>query len=48
MTVFGWSTDAEKDWTAPFPTALVSIKLRLLGGDVLDPVNSTFELRPNV
>src|SRR5947207_13498653 len=48
MQVYGWSTDDEKDWTAPFPTAFIGIKLRLLGGDILDPVNGTWELRPGV
>lgn len=46
MQVYGWSTDDERDWTAPFPTAFIGVKLRLLGGDILDPVNGTWELRP--
>jgi hypothetical protein len=49
MQVYGWSTDDEKDWTAPFPAGWEGgVKLRLLGGDILDPVRGTFELRPGV
>lgn len=38
MNVRGHATDAPADWTAPYPTGRVGVKLRLLAGDVMDPV----------
>lgn len=37
MRVFGLATDPQADWTTPYPTGRVGLKLRLLGGDVCDP-----------
>ena len=46
MNVFGHATDPRERWTAPFPEARIGVKLRLLGGDLLDPDLSTGTMRP--
>jgi len=37
MKVFGLATDSKDQWTTPYPTGLLGLKLRLLCGDVCDP-----------
>lgn len=46
MRVFGYATDPEALWTAPFPEARVGFKARLLGGDLLSPDVSSGAMRP--
>ena len=39
MKVFGISTDKQEEWTTPFPdNHNFGIKLRLVGGNILDPI----------
>jgi hypothetical protein len=46
MNVSGYATDAEADWTTPYPTAKCGVKLRLLRGDVMYPVLDDVVMRP--
>lgn len=45
MRVFGHSTDSQSEWTAPYPKRS-GIKLRLMGGDMLQPEIKSGTPRP--
>lgn len=46
MRVFGYATDKEQDWTAPYPRGVVGMKLRILGGSLVSPDIDSGVFRP--
>lgn len=45
MRVFGWASDPQEEWTAPYPRGWIGFKLRKLGGSLVSPDIASGEYR---